>query len=75
MGGYVFGLLGRAPEQGDEIEDDGLRLKVVDLEGTRIERLEVEFLPSLRARSRPSNAPRRPDHHRRAISALHRLGP
>jgi putative hemolysin len=45
MGGYVFGLLGRAPEQGDQIEADGLRLTVVDLEGTRIERLEVEFLP------------------------------
>jgi magnesium and cobalt exporter, CNNM family len=45
VGGYVFGLLGRAPEQGDLIEQDGLRFKVVDLEGTRIERLEVEFLP------------------------------
>jgi putative hemolysin len=47
MGGYVFGLLGRAPEQGDEIEEDGLSFKVVELEGTRIDRLEVEFLPTL----------------------------
>ena len=45
MGGYVFGLLGRAPEQGDEVVEDSLRFQVVDLEGTRIERLEVEFLP------------------------------
>ncbi len=45
MGGYVFGLLGRAPEHGDEIVDDALRFEVVELEGTRIERLEVEFLP------------------------------
>jgi CBS domain containing-hemolysin-like protein len=45
MGGYVFGLLGRAPESGDLLEEDGLRFKVVDLEGTRIDRLEVEFLP------------------------------
>jgi CBS domain containing-hemolysin-like protein len=45
MGGYVFGLLGRAPEPGDVIEDDALRFTVVDLEGTRIERLEVEFVP------------------------------
>jgi putative hemolysin len=45
MGGYVFGLLGRAPEQGDEVVEDSLRFRVVDLEGTRIERLEVEFLP------------------------------
>lgn len=44
MGGYVFGLLGRAPERGDQIDEDGLRFTVVDLEGTRIERLEVEFL-------------------------------
>ena len=27
------------------LEEDGLRFKVVDLEGSRIERLEVEFLP------------------------------
>jgi CBS domain containing-hemolysin-like protein len=45
MGGYVFGLLGRAPEQGDEIADGAARFTVVDLEGTRIDRLEVEFLP------------------------------
>jgi CBS domain containing-hemolysin-like protein len=44
MGGYVFGVLGRAPEVGDEIEDDGLRFKVLEVEGTRIERIEVEFL-------------------------------
>ena len=53
MGGYVFGLLGRAPEQGDQIEEDGLRLTVVDLEGTRIERLEVEFLPQPESKEPP----------------------
>jgi magnesium and cobalt exporter, CNNM family len=46
MGGYVFGMLGRAPEPGDEIEDGTLRLKVIEVEGTRIERLEAEFLPA-----------------------------
>jgi CBS domain containing-hemolysin-like protein len=45
MGGYVFGLLGRAPEQGDELTEAALRFTVVDLEGSRIERLEIEFLP------------------------------
>jgi CBS domain containing-hemolysin-like protein len=49
LGGYVFGLLGRAPEPGDVLEDGGLRLKVLEVEGTRIERLEVEFLPMLEA--------------------------
>jgi CBS domain containing-hemolysin-like protein len=47
MGGLVFGLLGRAPEPDDEVEDAGLRFKVLEVEGTRIERLEVEFLPML----------------------------
>ena len=45
VGGFVFGLLGRAPEPGDEIEHDGCRFKVLEIEGSRIERLEVELLP------------------------------
>jgi CBS domain containing-hemolysin-like protein len=45
IGGFVFGLLGRAPERGDEVEHDGCRFRVVDTEGSRIERLEVEFAP------------------------------
>jgi putative hemolysin len=45
VGGFVFGLLGRAPERGDEIEHDGTRFKVLDVEGSRIERLEVELVP------------------------------
>jgi putative hemolysin len=45
MAGFVLGLLGRAPEPGDEVSHDGARFTVVDVEGTRIERLEVEFLP------------------------------
>ena len=47
MGGYVFGVLDRAPEPGDEVEQGGLRFKVLDVDGTRIERLEIEFLPML----------------------------
>jgi putative hemolysin len=45
IGGFVFGLLGRAPEPADEVEYDGVRFKVLDVEGSRIERLEVELLP------------------------------
>jgi len=44
LAGFVFGELGRAPEQGDELEWDGLRFEVVDVDGARIERLNVEFL-------------------------------
>jgi putative hemolysin len=45
LAGFVFGLLGRAPEAGDECAWNGLRFNVIDVEGTRIEKLEVEFLP------------------------------
>jgi putative hemolysin len=51
VGGFVFGLLGRAPEPGDEVEHDGVRFKVLEVEGSRIERLEVEL--------RPDDAPER----------------
>jgi magnesium and cobalt exporter, CNNM family len=45
VAGFVFGLLGRAPEEGDRVEHDGLAFTVVELEGSRIERLQVEFVP------------------------------
>ncbi|OFW73055.1 MAG: hypothetical protein A2Y55_09090 [Actinobacteria bacterium RBG_16_68_12] len=43
MAGLVFGELGRAPEVGDSVETDGLRLTVLQIEGSRILRIEVEF--------------------------------
>jgi CBS domain containing-hemolysin-like protein len=43
IGGFVFGLLGRQPEGGDEVAHDGCRFKVLEVEGSRIERLEVEL--------------------------------
>jgi putative hemolysin len=45
IGGFVFGMLGRAPEPGDEVEYDGCRFKVLQVEGSRIEMLEVELAP------------------------------
>ncbi len=45
LAGFVFGLLGRAPEAGDEVSWNGLKFRVVEVEGTRIEKLQVEFLP------------------------------
>jgi magnesium and cobalt exporter, CNNM family len=44
IAGFVFGELGRAPQPGDEVEYDGLRFSVVEVDGQRIERLEVEFV-------------------------------
>jgi putative hemolysin len=43
MGGFVFGLLGRAAEPGDSVHFDGLRFDVVEVEGQRILRLAVTF--------------------------------
>jgi CBS domain containing-hemolysin-like protein len=45
VAGFVFGLLGRAPEEGDVVDHDGLRFTVVEIQGSRIERLQVEFVP------------------------------
>jgi putative hemolysin len=46
IGGFVFGMLGRAPEPGDEVSHDGVRFKVLEVEGSRIEMLEVELEPN-----------------------------
>jgi putative hemolysin len=54
VAGFVFGQIGRAPEKGDEVVWDGVRLKVVEIEGTRIGRLEVEFTD---ANGEPEAAP------------------
>jgi len=45
VAGFVFDLLGRAAQPGDEVRSDGLRFTVLDVEGSRIQRIEVEFLP------------------------------
>ncbi len=52
IGGLVFGLLGRAPEPGDEVEHDGCRFKVLEVEGSRIQRLEVELTPHTPAKDK-----------------------
>src|SRR2546422_3659899 len=44
IGGFVFGLLGRAPEPGDDVTWDGLRFDVVEVEGSRIGKIAVTFV-------------------------------
>jgi putative hemolysin len=56
MGGFVFGLLGRAPEEGDEVSYDGLVFRVDETEGTRIDRLDVKFVEV----SRPAEEKQQP---------------
>ncbi len=43
VAGFVFGVLGRQPEVGDDISHDGLRFDILDVEGSRINRLSVTF--------------------------------
>ncbi len=46
VAGFVFGSLGRAAEVGDEVGAERLRFRVLETNGSRIQRLEVEFLPA-----------------------------
>jgi CBS domain containing-hemolysin-like protein len=43
VGGFVFGALGHAPQEGDEVAHDGLLFRVLDVDGSRINRLTVKF--------------------------------
>ena len=43
VAGFVFGRLGRAPEEGDEVEHEGVTFRVIEIEGSRIQRLEVQW--------------------------------
>jgi len=43
VAGFVFGLLGRAPEIGDDVSHDGMRFDVLEVDGSRIEKLAVTF--------------------------------
>jgi len=55
VAGFVFGLLGRAAEPGDEVSDDGVTFVVDAVEGQRIDRLTVRFEP-WRRRDEPVEA-------------------
>ena len=57
LAGFVFGELGRAPEEGDEVVWDGLRFEVLQTEGPRIELLEVEFLGDGTEEDEPAEQP------------------
>jgi magnesium and cobalt exporter, CNNM family len=46
VAGFVFGHLGRAAEIGDVVVAERLKFTVLETSGSRIQRLEVEFLPA-----------------------------
>lgn len=41
LGGFVFGQLGRKPELGDEVRANGHLFRVAELDGVRIDRIEI----------------------------------
>jgi CBS domain containing-hemolysin-like protein len=43
VAGFVFGALGHAPQEGDEVAHDGMVFRVLDVDGSRINRLTVTF--------------------------------
>jgi CBS domain containing-hemolysin-like protein len=43
VAGFVFGLLGRQPEVGDDISHNGIRFDVLEVEGSRINKIAVTF--------------------------------
>lgn len=45
LGGYVFHELGRIPNVGEQLERHGLRIKILDSNRRRIDRILVEILP------------------------------
>jgi CBS domain containing-hemolysin-like protein len=53
IGGFVFGQLGRAPEPGDDVSYDGMRFDVLDVEGSRINRIAVTFEARRERRTSP----------------------
>jgi putative hemolysin len=57
MAGFVFGLLGRVPEPGDTVSHDGMRFDVLEVEGSRIDRLEVTFEQRRNLRERDEAEP------------------
>jgi CBS domain containing-hemolysin-like protein len=59
LAGFVFGQLGRAPQPGDDVQYDGMRFDVLEVDGSRIEKLVVNFIerPSPRRENDELRAP------------------
>ncbi|HLB29380.1 MAG TPA: transporter associated domain-containing protein, partial [Dehalococcoidia bacterium] len=57
LGGFLYSHLGKMPSAGDEVEVDGLRLKVLSVAGRRIRKVRVvRELPSDNKRAASDDA-------------------
>ncbi|PZS19691.1 MAG: hypothetical protein DLM57_03565, partial [Pseudonocardiales bacterium] len=41
VGGYLMAVLGRLPQTGDEVDHDGFRLAITEVDGRRVARVRV----------------------------------
>ena len=55
VGGFVFGQLGRAPEVGDTVAANGLQFDVLEVDGSRIEKMSVVFTHRPERRESPDD--------------------
>jgi len=61
MAGFVFGQLGRAAQEGDEVSHDGMVFRVEEIEGQRIDKLAVTFERRREERERDEAANEEPE--------------
>lgn len=55
IGGYIFGLLGRKPEVGDEVHIAGYAFKILKTEGFRVVRVQAAPLPAAQEQPKDEN--------------------
>jgi putative hemolysin len=47
IGGFIYGRIGRVPEEGESVEVDGVRLTVEQVSGRRIRKVRAERIPAI----------------------------
>lgn len=53
IGGFVFGLFGRQPAEGESIEHDGVKFTVWNIDGGRLNKIAIERMPEPEPVSEP----------------------
>ncbi len=45
VGGYIMALCGKVPDEGDQVDEEGFRFTVLEMDRQRVDRVRVERLP------------------------------
>lgn len=69
IGGFVFGTMGRVPEVGEAVMHEGWRFAVTEIDGRRIRRVRISYVPEADVVDGNVPAPARPRPRRRAGTA------